>query len=759
MARIFIGVAWPYANGPIHLGHLAGAILPADEFARYHRARGDEVLMVSGSDMHGTPVTFRADTEGVSPQAIAERFDAVHRDSLERLGISFDLYTNTHTPVHQRETQDFFLLLLRGGYVDRRTADAAYCPKQGRFLPDRYLRGICPHCGYDKARGDECENCGREIEASQLGQPRCALDGTPAEFRPTEHFYLRLDLLSAELDRYLADKNYWRDNVRKFTENFRAGGLRPTPITRDLDWGVPVPLDGYDGKVFYVWFDAVIGYLSASKAWARNSGEPEAWHRFWDPKEPVRSYYFIGKDNIFHHTLFWPGMLIGRGTLLLPYDVPANEWVRISGDRLSKTALAAGGLAPAEIEIPSLLEKWPADVIRFYAALRAPQNHDTEYDPEEFASLASEVLANQWGNLVQRLLVLTREQCEGRVPAPPGGWSAAESAMGRRIAEAHRKIGDEYSVVHLKEALEFALAQVRETNRWVQDSQPWRAAGERRDALLYEGLWFLRAAATWLAPVLPHSSRSVQEMLGVPDPSAAGAWDRALEPPTPGQPLGTIVPLFPSADTGPRGRRVEPSGTDASEPKLPAGAALDLRAGIVTQVAEVPGADKLYRLEVDLGPLGSRTVVAGLKPFLRVDELQGRRIVLLANLEPRRIRSIASNGMLLAAESDGHVHPLRPPDGSPPGSPLTGVSQELPRIAYAQFEASPLLVGAVRSTDAGTSRVDVGGRELEVSGQWEVGLRVIVQSAPPTDRGTVLVLAPGGPVGVDPVVPPGTRVR
>jgi methionyl-tRNA synthetase len=759
MARIFIGVAWPYANGPYHLGHLAGAILPADEFARFHRLRGEEVLMVSGSDMHGTPVTFRADTEGVSPQSVAERFDAVHRDSNRRLGISFDLYTHTHTPLHQREAQDFFLLLLRGGYVDRRTADAPYCPRQSRFLPDRYLRGTCPHCGYDKARGDECENCGRVFETRELGSPHCSLCGGPVEFRPSEHFYLRLDLLSAELDRYLADKSYWRDNVRKFTENFRAGGLRPTPITRDLDWGVPIPLDGYAGKVFYVWFEAVIGYLSASKEWARESGGSEAWRPYWDPAGPVRSYYFIGKDNIFHHTLFWPGMLLGRGTLALPYDVPANEWLVIGGAKLSKSALAAGGVSTESVEIPSLLEKWPADVIRFYAALRAPQHHDTEYSPEEFASLASEVLAHQWGNLVQRLLVLAREQGEGKVPAPPEGWSPSASSIGRRIVEAHRKIGEEYSAVRLKEALELALGEVREANRWVQESKPWSAPAPARDTVLYEGLWFLRAASIWLAPVLPHSSESVQRMLGLASPLERGSWDLALEPLPPGQRLGTIAPLFPTSDEPARAPAPRASPAVAGGPSAPPEPSLDLRAAVVTSVAEIPGADKLYRLEVDLGPLGTRTVVAGLKPYLRIDELQGRRIVLLANLEPRRIRSITSNGMLLAAESDGHVYPIRPPAGSPPGTPLAGAGPELPRLSYDQFTAGPLLVGAVSVAGDSSSRVDVGGREVEVPGRWEPGLRVVVRTGGPEDRATVLTLEPGGALEVDPVVPPGTRVR
>ncbi|MCI4337975.1 MAG: methionine--tRNA ligase [Thermoplasmata archaeon] len=758
MARIFIGVAWPYANGPYHLGQLAGALLPADEFGRFHRLRGDEVLMVSGSDMHGTPVSLRAEREGVSPAAIAERFDAINRESNRRLGLSFDCYTSTHTPRHFREAQEFFLVLLRAGFVDRRTADLPYCPKEERFRADRYLRGTCPHCGFERARGDECENCGRALEARELGALRCSVCDTLVVLRPSEQFYLRLDRLTAELDRFLQNKTYWRDNVLRFTENFRKAGLRPTPITRDLDWGIPIPLDGYDGKVFYVWFEAVIGYLSASKEWAETRGEPASWHRFWDPTEPVRPYYFIGKDNIFHHTLFWPAMLLGRGTLALPYDVPANEWLQIGGGKASKSSPAgAGGGEPPSVEIPALLERWSPDVIRFYAALRAPQHHDSEYDSKEVESLANEVLANQWGNLVQRLLVFARERYRGKVPSPPPSWRPENSHVGARIRAAHERIGAEYAAVHLKEALELALAEVRETNRWVQESQPWSAAPEVRDATVYEGLWFLRAASVWLAPVIPHSAERVQRMLGIAEPLGSGSWDTALVPPGPGTGLGEITPLFPRPEVGyssPAPGRESLGGAAPPAPPV----ALELRAAQIRSVAEVPGADKLYRLEVDLGPGGLRTVVAGLKPFLRPEQLADRRVVLLANLEPRRIRSIESNGMLLAAEAQGQVHPIRPPSAAPLGAGLAGAGPAVSRISYAQFESAPLLVGEVLEEGTESSRISLGDREIGVSGRWPLRARVVV-CLDAAGVGSVVALDPGGPVEVDDAVPAGTRVR
>ncbi|MCI4344692.1 MAG: class I tRNA ligase family protein, partial [Thermoplasmata archaeon] len=302
MARIFIGVAWPYANGPFHIGHLAGAYLPADLFARYHRLRGDEVLMVSGSDMHGTPILVRAEQEGIPAEEVAQRYDTINREAFRRLGFTYDLFTNTRTLVHRSTVQELFLALLENSYLARRTDQNAYCPKHQRFLPDRYLVGTCPHCGNENARGDECDHCGRVLTPLELKSPRCSLCGTPAEFRPSEHFFLLLDKLQPKLEAYTRARHGWRANVVGVTRNFLEVGLHPTPITRDLDWGIPLPLDGYETKRFYVWFDALIGYLSASKEWAIRAGKPEAWRRFWAAEESVRQYYFLGKDNIFYHT-------------------------------------------------------------------------------------------------------------------------------------------------------------------------------------------------------------------------------------------------------------------------------------------------------------------------------------------------------------------------------------------------------------------------------------------------------------------------
>ena len=309
--------------------------------------------MVSGSDVHGTPILVTAEKEGSTPAEVSQRYATENARALARLGISYDRFTDTHTLVHQRTVQELFLALLENGYIGRRTEENPFCPKHQRFLPDRYVEGACPFCHSPTARGDECDNCGRVLEAKQLIGPKCRLCGTPAIFRPSEHFYLQLDKLEPRLREYLADKGHWRPSVTGTTRNFLDEGLHPTPITRDLDWGVPIPLEGYGSKRFYVWFDAVIGYLSASREWAIRSGRPDDWKKFWATDEDVRAYYFLGKDNIFFHTVVWPSILLGVGGLQLAYDVPANEWLRIGGGKISKSR----PLDP-KMYLPSLVQEY-----------------------------------------------------------------------------------------------------------------------------------------------------------------------------------------------------------------------------------------------------------------------------------------------------------------------------------------------------------------------------------------------------------------
>ncbi|MCI4339276.1 MAG: methionine--tRNA ligase [Thermoplasmata archaeon] len=735
---------------------MAGAYLPGDVFARFHRLRGNEVLMVSGSDMHGTPILVRAEKDGTTPAIISERFHEVNRAAFERLGVSFDLFTTTRTVVHERTVQDLFLVLLENGFVRRRTEESPYCPNHRRFLPDRYVLGTCPHCGFESARGDECDNCGRPLEARQLGSPRCALCGTPAEFRASEHFYLELDRLEPQLKEFLDRQSHWRPGTLRVAQNFITEGLHPTPITRDLEWGVPIPLEGYDSKRFYVWFDALIGYLSASKEWAIRAGRPDAWKRYWDVGEPVRPYYFVGKDNKFHHTIVWPAILLGVGGLHLPYDVPANEWLLVQGGKISKSRSV-----DADVFIPALLAKYPPDVIRFYATLLAPQNHDTEFDWAEFHKVREDILANQYGNLVQRALVLTREQYAGRIPAPPESWRPeAPDGVGAHLRAAHERISNEYENVRLKEGLDLALDEVREANRRFHEGKPWQLEGDERAAVVYETLWRIRAIATWLAPVLPFSSAEVFRMLGFADPPGRGDWDRALESPPVGQTLGEVRPLFPRTEppagaprSAPTPRATPPSG----ERWPPLGA----RAAVIRSAAVHPSADKLYVLELDVGEPKLRTVVAGLRSSYAIEQLQDRPVVLLSNLAPRTIRKMTSQGMVLAADVGERAVLLAPPEGTPPGAFVAGTTEADRTISYEEFSATPLLVGRATGPGArGVTRFEIGGREIEVAEAWPVGTVAVVRLASP-DASSAEVISFGAGLAVHPSeeVASGSRVR
>ncbi|MCI4367945.1 MAG: methionine--tRNA ligase [Thermoplasmata archaeon] len=761
MARIFVGVAWPYANGPFHIGHLAGSYLPGDSFARFHRLRGDEVLMVSGSDMHGTPILVAAEKEGASAETIARRNDAINRDAFVRLGVSFDTFTSTHTLVHERTVQELFLTLLENGFVGRRTSENPYCPKHERFLPDRYLVGTCPFCADPAARGDECDHCGRQFESSQLKEPRCSLCGTPAEFRPTEHFYLLLDKLEPKIREYLADKSYWRSNVTGVVENFLREGLKATPITRDLDWGIPIPLEGYSSKRFYVWFEAVIGYLSASKEWAIRAGRPDAYERYWLEREPVRSYYFLGKDNIFFHTVTWPAILIGRGGLKLPYDVAANEWMQVDGRKISKSRTV-----DEDLFMPALLAHYPPDLIRFYAALLAPQNHDTDFRWEEFHQVTDDILSNQYGNLAQRVLVLTRDRCANRVPEPPGDAGASHAAFVERLKASHEKITAEYERVHLKEALELALGEVREANRRFHDAKPWSASDDDRRRILFESLWTLKAAAIWLSPVIPFSSAELFRMLGYAQPPSPGDWEQAKEPVPPAQELGEIRPLFlrreartaaPPAASAPKAPPSSPSPTATT--KTPA--EFDIRSAVILEVENHPSADRLYVIRLDVGEAEPRTVVAGIRPFYSPEQLRGRRVALLANLEPRTIRKVTSHGMLLAADDGTRARLLTSPATASPGSGIEGTSGSPRVIRYEEFERTPMLVGrSVGPSEGGGCRLDVGGREVTVPTLVPLGTLVVVRLvAAEASTGSVLQFAERGPILPDPELAPGSKVR
>jgi methionyl-tRNA synthetase len=399
---ILVAVAWPYASGSRHLGHLAGAYLPADVFARYQRLAGNEVLMVSGSDVHGTPITVRADAEGVTPQDIVDRYHSEFLGQWEALGISWDLYTTTGTENHARVTQDMFLRQLENGHIDKRTSEQFYDPEADRFLPDRYVEGTCPHCAYPEARGDQCDNCGRTLDAIELIDPRSKISGATPVLRDTEHFHYRYSDFEQELGDWLRTRVGWRPHVLNSALGWVEEGLHDRAITRDIEWGIELPVgDLGPGKRIYVWYDAVIGYLSASQEWASNQGDPGAWKHWWTNPE-AESYYFIGKDNIPFHALFWPAQLMGYGGLNLPTNVPANQYVTFKGGKAS----ASRGIG---VTIGEALDRWQPDAIRFALAASLPEQSDTEISEDEIARRVNDELVATWGNLVNRVLSMTNK--------------------------------------------------------------------------------------------------------------------------------------------------------------------------------------------------------------------------------------------------------------------------------------------------------------------------------------------------------------
>ena len=539
--RILVAVAWPYANGSIHIGQVAGCYLPADIFARYHRMKGSEVLMVSGSDAHGTPVTLTAEQRGVTPEQVYEEYQVEFLDNWERFGITFDLFTTTHTENHQYVAQDIFYRLYERGHIYKSTMEMPYCDTEDRFLADRYVEGVCPHCDFDGARGDQCDNCGRTLDPRDLKGIACRICGSAPEFAETEHFFLKLVGFEDTLLEWSRKQEHWKSNVKNFTIAFLEGGLRDRAITRDIDWGVPLPLEGYDGKRIYVWFEAVIGYLSASIEWAKNRGEPDRWEDFW--KGESRSYYFMGKDNIPFHTIIWPALLLGYGGLNLPYDVPANEYMNLEGFKLSTSRNWA-------IWLPEYLDRYDPDPLRYVIAAGMPETSDSDFSWREYVRRNNDELVATYGNLVHRVLTMVNRNFDGVVP-DPGEPDEASAALLDEARERFAQATANLEAVRLRLALNTAMGLAQAANRYLEQAAPWRAVREDRakaGAALWTGLAVIDCLKTLLYPFIPFSSQRVHAMLGFEGSvkDAGWTWDPAAT--VPGRRIGHAEPLFTKLD-------------------------------------------------------------------------------------------------------------------------------------------------------------------------------------------------------------------
>jgi methionyl-tRNA synthetase len=520
--HILTAVAWPYANGPRHIGHVAGFGVPSDVFSRYHRLAGNNVLMVSGTDEHGTPILVQADQEGVAPRVLADRYNRVIAEDLQQLGLSYDLFTRTTTRNHYAVTQEIFKTLYNNGYMIEKSTKGAISPSTGRTLPDRYIEGTCPICGYDGARGDQCDNCGNQLDADQLINPRSRINGETPNFVETEQFFLDLPALADALGSWLQTRTDWRPNVLKFSLNL-IDDLKPRAMSRDIDWGVPIPLAGWEdnpSKRLYVWFDAVIGYLSASIEWARRSGDPDAWRAWWtDPA--AESYYFMGKDNVTFHSQIWPAELLGYdgkgskggspgqyGELRLPTEVVSSEFLTMEGRKFSSSRNVV-------IYVRDFLSRYSPDSLRYYLTAAGPESNDTDFTWSEFVRRNNDELVAAWGNLVNRTLSFTAKNL-GSIPAA-GDLTDVDRKLLATTSGAFAAVGADLERSRMRAALSESMRVVTETNKYLSEAAPWKlreTEPERMASILHVALQAVSDCTTLLSPFMPHSSEQVHQLLG-----------------------------------------------------------------------------------------------------------------------------------------------------------------------------------------------------------------------------------------------------
>ena len=678
--KILVTSALPYANGELHFGHLAGAYLPADIFVKYHRLKGSDVVYICGSDEHGVPITVAAAAEKRDPSELVNRYHPSIKRSFEEFGMEFDNYSRTSLPLHHKTAQDFFLNVYNKGLIKPQTTRQLYCPSCRMFLPDRYVEGTCPNCKSPGARGDQCEACGRWIEPFELVDPRCKTCGATPEIRETTHWFFALSKFEARLREWIASKPDMKPNVKRFCEGWFNRGLQDRAITRDLSWGVRVPLPEAQDKVMYVWFDAPIGYISSTKEWAERLGTPDRWKDYWlDSK--TKLVHFIGKDNIVFHAIVWPAMLMAHEGIVLPTDIPANEFLNLEGDKISTSRNWA-------VWLPDYLKQFPADALRYALAVNLPENRDVDFTWHDFQARNNNELADVLGNFVNRVAVFLKKNYAGRVPeASPDDASSLEVL--RAIAEAPAKLGRMIEAYQIKDATREVMTLPALGNRYFDHEAPWKSVREDRarcDRTMNVCMRLVSALEVLLYPFLPHTSRKLSNLLGL----GRRGWDEAANPALPVE-LGPSEILFNKIEdttiavqVGKLGAKESPKTQVSSLksqvpcPKSEAKSViayedfkkLELRVAKVLSAEPVAGATKLLKLLVDLGA-EQRQIVAGIALAYKPEELVGKSVVVVANLAPAKIRGVESNGMLLAATGDGKLAILIPDREMAPGSPVS----------------------------------------------------------------------------------------
>lgn len=655
--RTLVTSALPYANGPIHLGHLAGAYLPADLYVRYKRLCGEDILFICGSDEHGVPITIAADKEGVSPQDIVDRYHYMNKEIFERAGISFDYYGRTSSPVHHQVSSEFFSTLHDKGIFKKKTEKQLFDAEAGKFLADRYVKGTCPNCGNPEAYGDQCEKCGTSLSPSELINPKSMLTGSEPELRETEHWYLPLGDLQPEIEAWLDTRKGWKNNVMGQCKSWISGGLTDRAVTRDLNWGVPVPLENAKGKVLYVWFDAPIGYISATKEWAIQHGDESKWKDYWQ-NENSRLIHFIGKDNIVFHCIMFPAMLMKHGDFVLPDNVPANEFLNLEGRKLSTSR----GWA---VWVHEYLETFDADYLRYVLGTIMPENKDSDFSWKDYQTRVNSELADILGNFIFRTLSFTHRFFDGKVPELVNPSDLDKSAL-NEIDSLKTQIDSAYNDFRLRDAISISMNLARVGNRYLTETEPWKtrktdpgAAGNS----IHVCLQIVAALSIIFDPILPNKMKILRDYIKLDTFNWASISPNILQS---GQPVEPGEILF---------SKIEDEIIDIQISKLHASDSTsveidyepladeieyddfiknDLRTAVIVEAEKMPKSKKLLRLIVDLG-FEKRQILSGIAEYFEPSDVIGKKVVIVANLKSRKMMGLDSQGMILMATN---------PDGS-----------------------------------------------------------------------------------------------
>jgi len=674
--RYTITAALPYTNGPLHIGHLAGVYIPADIYARYLRGRQKDVAFICGSDEHGVAIAMKAKKEETTPQAIIDHYDQVIRQSFVDFGISFDNYSRTSKPIHHQTAANFFTTLNDKKELIAQESDQLYDPTAEQFLADRFVTGTCPHCNYGEAYGDQCESCGKDLSAVELIDPKSTLSGAKPVIRSTKHWFLPLDRYTSFIEEWIIEghKDDWKPNVRGQVKSWVQNGLQPRAVTRDLDWGIPVPLADAEGKVLYVWFDAPIGYISSTKEWADAQGKD--WETYW--KDPnTQLVHFIGKDNIVFHSIIFPIMLKAHGGYILPENVPANEFLNLEGRKISTSKNWA-------VWLHEYLEEFPQqqDVLRYVLTANAPENKDNDFTWKEFQARNNNELVAIYGNFINRVVVLTHKYFAGKVPQPHAQTTEDQTTL-KALQTAPEKIGDAIEHYKFREASQALMNLARLGNKYLADEEPWKKIKtdpDRVATILYNALQIAATLALVSEPLLPFTAVKLKKMLQLEGKSWADLADnRPLL--VVGQSLEEASLLFEKIEDESIEKQLEKLMQEDTDPIVPPHlpevkpdvsyeefTAMDLRVGTILAAQKVPKADKLLQFQVDLG-FEIRTIVSGIAEFFEPEALLGKKVTVMANLAPRTIRGVTSQGMLLLAEdSQGDLVFVSPDPGAENGS-------------------------------------------------------------------------------------------